>query len=261
LGRGSSQRAPLEPELDEEAIASFLERDPGWAAYLLADLCAPMREHTRYFMHRDEALVCLHQPPEWSVVSSMGAAAGVAALLDAAPLPTPTALVAELGHRDVLEARYRASSWDRMVRMALPSPPGPAAPSDARLLSLPDLPALASLLARREGFAPFTAEMLRHGVYAGVRAGGELVAVAGTHVVAAERGVAALGNVFTAPEARGRGLARAATAAVIEELVARGCDRVVLNVAADNEAALRLYRRLGFVTACEFWEVPEATRR
>jgi ribosomal protein S18 acetylase RimI-like enzyme len=254
---GARGAAPLIGSPSDEAVAAFLERDVAWGAYLLADLCPPMREHARFYL-ADDGLVCVYEPPEFRVVCTAGA---LGAWLDACPLPTSTALVVELAHRAIFDARYDVPRWDPMRRMVLARPPTVAAWDDARLLAMPDLPALTSLLGSREGFAPFTADMLRHGVYAGVRVGGELVAVAGTHVVAPERRVAALGNVFTAPDARGRGLAAAATALVIEELYARGCDRIVLNVAADNDTATRLYGRLGFEVACDFWEAPEAIRR
>ncbi|MEO0883096.1 MAG: GNAT family N-acetyltransferase [Pseudomonadota bacterium] len=48
------------------------------------------------------------------------------------------------------------------------------------------------------------------------------------------------------PDARRRGLARALLANGEQHLAARGCTRLFLEVAADNEAALALYRQLDF---------------
>jgi ribosomal-protein-alanine N-acetyltransferase len=50
------------------------------------------------------------------------------------------------------------------------------------------------------------------------------------------------------PAARRRGIAQALIADLFARTVAAGAGRVVLEVAADNEPALRLYRRLGFRT-------------
>src|SRR5438270_173437 len=73
-----------------------------------------------------------------------------------------------------------------------------------------------------------------------------LVAAAGTHVVARRYGIAAVGNVYTRPEARGRGYGAATTARVVADLLAVGMREVILNVAAGNEPARRIYARLGF---------------
>ena len=50
----------------------------------------------------------------------------------------------------------------------------------------------------------------------------DIVAVAGTHVVSDVARVAALGNVHTRSDVRGRGLAQAVTQAVCGELQSRG---------------------------------------
>jgi ribosomal protein S18 acetylase RimI-like enzyme len=58
--------------------------------------------------------------------------------------------------------------------------------------------------------------------------------------------VAAVGNVFTDPAARGRGLGSRVTAAVVHELVEMKISTIVLNVAMHNQAAVRVYQKLGF---------------
>jgi GNAT superfamily N-acetyltransferase len=52
--------------------------------------------------------------------------------------------------------------------------------------------------------------------------------------------------MYVAPRARGRGVADLLVGAVLEEALARGRRRVVLEVTSNNEPALRLYRRRGF---------------
>ena len=49
-------------------------------------------------------------------------------------------------------------------------------------------------------------------------------------------------------DARGAGLGRALTEAVMERAAARGCCRVELDVNSENTSALSLYRSLGFET-------------
>ncbi|MDQ6747948.1 MAG: GNAT family N-acetyltransferase, partial [Candidatus Dormibacteraeota bacterium] len=87
---------------------------------------------------------------------------------------------------------------------------------------------------------------LSQGIYHGVFAGKELVAAAGTHALSLEHGVGAIGNVLTHASHRGKGLASTTTTSVAEELFARGCEEVVLNVRQGNDIALDTYHKLGF---------------
>ena len=54
-----------------------------------------------------------------------------------------------------------------------------------------------------------------------------------------------LEDLYVAAAARGAGLGRALTEAVIERAAARGCRRVELDVNTENPAAMALYRSLG----------------
>ncbi|WP_225853442.1 GNAT family N-acetyltransferase [Micromonospora sp. AMSO1212t] len=95
--------------------------------------------------------------------------------------------------------------------------------------------------------------MLGTGQYVGGRERGRLGAVAGVHVFAPRWRVAALGNVTTHPDVRGRGLGAGVVAALCAGLRA-SVDHVTLNVRADNAAAVRLYERLGFSRVAGFTE-------
>ena len=57
-----------------------------------------------------------------------------------------------------------------------------------------------------------------------------------------------LEDLYVRPEARGSGLGRALTQAVIDRATTRGCRRVELDVNSENPAAMALYRSLGFDT-------------
>jgi ribosomal protein S18 acetylase RimI-like enzyme len=56
-------------------------------------------------------------------------------------------------------------------------------------------------------------------------------------------------DVFTAPAARGRGLARSLCRHLLAEAAGRGARTAYLQVEADNDAARAVYRRLGFIDA------------
>lgn len=57
-----------------------------------------------------------------------------------------------------------------------------------------------------------------------------------------------LEDLYVSARARGRGVGRALTQAVIDRATARGCRRVELDVNSENAAAQALYRSLGFDT-------------
>ena len=100
----------------------------------------------------------------------------------------------------------------------------------------------------------FFAPMLEQGVFFGIREKNDLVAVAGTHLVAPPEGVAAVGNIYTRRDCRGHGLAARVTSAVVSELLSMNIDVVALNVNQQNVSAIRVYERLGFAMHGEFTE-------
>ena len=55
-----------------------------------------------------------------------------------------------------------------------------------------------------------------------------------------------LEDLFVSEAARGKGVGAALVEAAIERARVRGCRRIELDTAEDNESALRLYTRLGF---------------
>jgi len=91
----------------------------------------------------------------------------------------------------------------------------------------------------------WTPKALNFGPYYGVYYGENLVSIAGVHF--STRWSAEIGNVVTHPKHRRSNLAYATTRAVAEAL-RKTTDTIFLCVMADNEPALRLYQKMGFVT-------------
>ena len=99
----------------------------------------------------------------------------------------------------------------------------------------------------------FDSRMLETGQYFGIRMNGALLAVGGIHVYSPEYRVAALGNITTHPNHRGRGYGRAVSARLCRSLL-QSVDHIGLNVKADNRPAIRCYEGLGFEKAAEYGE-------
>jgi GNAT superfamily N-acetyltransferase len=251
----------MPPLTDRAVIRGLLNADRPWAVYALGDLAPALFARCAWFSLREEmsALVLLYRGFTPPVLFTLG---------EPAVLP---ALLAEIGDVPqmylhvrpevvpLLETRYRVADPKAMWRMILdPAKHRPPDPGGTAPLGPADLDALQRLYADGEpaGEQPgfFSPAMLGKGVYFGAWEGDELVAAAGTHLVAEAEGVAAVGNVYTRRDRRGRGLAARATGAVVAELLRRQVRTVALNVSQENAAAARVYERLGFGRYCPFIE-------
>ncbi|MBN2593814.1 MAG: GNAT family N-acetyltransferase [Sedimentisphaerales bacterium] len=100
----------------------------------------------------------------------------------------------------------------------------------------------------------FDARTLQTGQYFGLRLKNRLVSVAGIHVYSEKYKVAALGNIVTHPDYRGKGFGTAVTARLCQSL-AEHVDNIGLNVKANNTAAIAMYRKLGFEIVGVYFEL------
>ncbi len=244
----------MSPEVRERAERA-LEHDRIWSAYALADLDPPHAAHAAW-LAGEQAVVLTYAGFDPPVLFAAGAPEEVRLLFEQIP-PGRYLFTLMPTHRALLEERILNSHETIMWRMTLrPEAFDPSLAQGAQRLTLDDLPELEALFGtgpdRPDAFDP---GQLADEAFFGIRHGTQLVSAAGTHVVSALRGVAAVGNVFTHPAHRGRGLATRTTAAVVQALLQRpGLRTIVLNVARENAAALRCYQRLGFWPFCGYHE-------
>lgn len=248
---------------DPSDIRARLERDRIWSAFSMADLDEPYAAHAHWFGDADPAALVLvyaaFQPPIVYMQGESDACARILGQDDVVRLTGAGWLNVLPAHREAVSGQFASFAARRMVRMVLAPESfrpvthlpvvrlGPADLSDLQALYADDRPAF------------FVPSQLADGIYYAVREEGRLVSVAGTHVLSEGGRVGALGNVYTRPACRGRGLAAAATSAVCAELLARGITTIVLNIIATNDPARRVYERLGFSEYC-IYEEGEARR-
>ena len=116
--------------------------------------------------------------------------------------------------------------------------------TEARIerLTEEDVPAMVAL-ARLTKPGPFASRTPNLGDFWGVKEDGVLVAMAGERMK--QPGYTELSGVCSHPAARGRGLARALSAAVARRIFERG-EQPYLHAYATNVPAIRLYESLGF---------------
>jgi ribosomal protein S18 acetylase RimI-like enzyme len=234
---------------DPDRIRTILNQDRVWGVYALGDLSPRMFGKTQWFS--PDLTLVLHDYGT-SILFAMGTG-GVREALEHVTWPVHLQVqgdaLEEVGRHATLDATK--TMWRMGWSGGLPAPA-----SGAARLGASDADALTRLYADGDatGEAPdfFYPSMLTDGVFFGVYEGDALVAAAGTHLVSREEDAAAIGNIYTRRDRRGRGLGRIVTSAVVEALT--GITTVGLNVRADNLAAIRLYESLGFVRHCRFYE-------
>jgi ribosomal protein S18 acetylase RimI-like enzyme len=151
---------------------------------------------------------------------------------------------------------YRVESHGRFHKMGLIDDSLLAAvdATEAVALTVADTPELLALYGASYPGNWFVPRMLQTGFYFGVRRGGKLLSVAGVHVYSPPYRVAALGNITTRPDVRGKGLATLATARLCQELRRAGIESIGLNVKAENRSAVACYERLGFQHVADYGE-------
>jgi ribosomal protein S18 acetylase RimI-like enzyme len=251
---------------DRDVIAEFCRRRPAVHAYSLGDLDDFFWPQTRWLGWEGiaglEQLVLLYDEPDPPVLLALAEppAESMSALLATVEGDLPQSIYAHL----------TPGLLDPLAPVLVPAAPpvehrklGLADPSRLRgdddgvvALGPEDLDEVVAFYERAYPGTWFEPRMLETRRYVGIRDQSGLVCVAGVHVWSPAWRVAALGNVATLPEARGRGLATAACASLCRLLLDDGIDVIALNVRADNLAAIRAYEKLGFAHAADYVEVP-----
>ncbi|GAC1666194.1 MAG: hypothetical protein NVS9B8_07520 [Candidatus Limnocylindrales bacterium] len=241
---------------DRAELRSFLEADRLLAAYAICDLEDREFARTRWGgAFEGERLVAVAL--EYSGLTPqplfvMGRSDGIEAILRDVVRPRAAYIAGLPEVLPSVEAVYRLDDGPQMVRMWVDRARFQPYPADVRKLLPSEIGELNRLY--QLGFGSWLpSSSIADGVYYGIRAGGRLVAAAGTHVISRQARLAVVGNVLTHLDYRGRGFATAVTGAVTAELL-RSCDEVVLNVRSDNPPALQAYRRLGYIEHVRFEE-------
>jgi ribosomal protein S18 acetylase RimI-like enzyme len=236
---------------DKSEIRRRLNIDREWSLYALADLDDGMFEHCDWWAS-GESLALVFGALEIQPIFVLGDAESTRQLL--AALPVSAGYLNLKPHQlEAAKDLYRYRELHQMQRMFLEDLNGPSGAAEP--LTANDRDQVERLYASGDGggiaFAPF---QLDTGFFRGVWRSGELVSVAGVHVVSHNESVAGVGNIFTRPDCRGQGLAQIVTSAVALALQQAGIRTIGLNVEHTNTTALRVYERVGFRAHLTYFE-------
>lgn len=275
-------------------VERILFADPIWAAYAIADLQPEMAGDCRWLTAggagggagggarggardgardgagdgaRGDALALIYRGLQPPILLTVGDAASLGDLLERSRAELPPAVYASIRseHLPVVSRFYDLSADTRpMWRMVLADPQAvvnAAAKthvSTARPVRLAGVQTddVLRLLAHGGPFSPdaFSPAQIDQGVFFGLYAGDDLLAVGGTHIVDRSAAIGAIGNMYTRPDARRRGHSAAILSAVAGELLRQGITTIVLNVDQRNAGAQALYLTHGFVVHTPYIE-------
>ncbi len=246
----------VQETVDRAMLRAFLETDRLYAAYALCDLDDREFVRTRWGVAfaggRPISVVLQYAGYSPQPIFVMGENDGIEAVLANVIKPRTAYVAARREHLEAISASYRVDPGPAMQRMWVDAAHFRPFPADVERLLPVEIGELNRLY--QLGFAAWLpASAIADGLYYGIRVGGRLASAAGTHVISSAARLAVVGNVMTHADYRGRGYATAVTSAVTAELLGF-CDRVVLNVRADNPPALAAYRRLGYQIHVTFEE-------
>lgn len=246
--------------LDTAAVEAFLRRAPYLHNYELGDLDPREASHVTWIASEPiDAVALLYTglaiPTVLALADGNQAALHRLLVRNAEALPARFYAHLSPGLESALAPRFGAEPLGLHYKMGLDAPLAEDADADAGAVRLTsrDADEVVAFYAASYPTGYFEPVNLERGPYVAVRDDRGIVAIAGVHVYSPTVRVASLGNVATRPNARGRGHARRATAALCR-LLAREVDLISLNVLADNPAAIACYRRLGFSVRHEFNE-------
>jgi ribosomal protein S18 acetylase RimI-like enzyme len=248
---------------DKAMIADFLRQHVDLNVYALGDLDEFFWPSTTWYGLIEggelRQVVLVYAQPELPVLLALSADASpyTARLLQAIGYLLPRRVYAHLTDdaAAVLADSYAMRSDGSYYKMALTDYKclDRLDTSSVVQLSPADLPAIQALYRASYPGNWFDPRMLETGCYYGIWQDSALLSIAGIHVYSPQYRVAALGNITTHPEQRGRGLARITTAKLCQTMRST-INHISLNVSVENATAIACYRQLGFVPIATYGE-------
>ncbi len=255
---------PPQPCSDKTLLEGYLRRYAHLNYYHLGDLDDFFWPDTRWYTLQEgieiSAVVLLYTAVEPVVLLAIlnDNQESLSALLEGLMPSLPSQVYAHLspGLEELFREKYRLEHRGEHYKMTLTDPGALGEIDTSQVLGLTtaDLPRLEALYAASYPGNWFNPRMLKTGQYVGIEDDGQkLLCAAGVHVYSPAYRVAALGNITTLPELRGRGLATSATAGLCKQLL-HTVDVIGLNVRTDNHGAIRTYQKTGFKVAGTYHE-------
>lgn len=258
-GQASGAIFTVERVRDPAALRPLFEDDAAYSAYAIAQLDPQLFGANEWLLSRSDsgrqALLVHSRSGLGNALFATGDPQALDVTLSLHPGARFSFGSLRVEHRPVVEKYFILTRPQIMTRMQITAQTFQPVEGSVLRLGRTELADVNHLYSIEGGPAAYRESHLVDGAYYGVFVGGDLVSIAGTHVVSRTERTAVVGNVFTHPRYRGRGLATVATSAVTSELLSY-CDLVVLTVETKNDPAVAIYVKLGYQAVCSLHETP-----
>jgi ribosomal protein S18 acetylase RimI-like enzyme len=247
--------------LDKNEIYSFLSKNPDLNLYTIGDLDDFYWPHTTWFAVYDkneiQAIALLYSgisPSTFLLFNDKASYYSSELIKYVKPhLPYKFNVHLSQGLIDLFGRNNIIEDYGQNYRMILTRDPENIPGDNIRNLKMSDLDNIYNLYNKSYPFNWFDRRMLETGKYFGYYNEGMLVGIAGIHVYSGHYGIAALGNIATHPDFRGRRIAYKLTSYLCNDLK-KTINIIGLNVKTDNLPAIKCYENIGFEIRSTFDE-------
>jgi GNAT superfamily N-acetyltransferase len=238
---------------NKKEIYSFLSRNKGLYLYLIGDLDDFFWPHTTwyavYVKGEIEAVALLYTgmtPVTLLVFHENDLTYPKELIMDLLPeLPQEFNVHLSPGLLDSFGKENIIRNYGRNHRMILAKDPIQISDNKIRRLEMNDIGVIEEFYSLSYPANWFDGRMLETGKYFGYFDHDILAGVAGIHVYSPEYRIAALGNIATHPDFRGKKIAYKLTSALCYDL-RNNTETIGLNVSSGNLAAIKCYENAGF---------------
>jgi GNAT superfamily N-acetyltransferase len=238
---------------DKNSILSYLKKNAGLQIYSIGDLDNFFWPKTIWFALRDadaiQSIALLYVGMDMPTLLSFyeGESCFSCQLIERIRHLLPVKFNAHLspGLLDIFGRQNIIDYYGLNCKMVLKKAVHEPNDKNIRKLSFDDLSIIKDFFAVSYPKNWFDSRMLETGKYYGYFINDKLVGVSGIHVFSEEYKVAALGNIATHPDHRGKQIGYKLTSALCFDLQ-KCVDIIGLNVKSDNDHAIKCYKKIGF---------------
>ncbi len=246
---------------EKETILRFLSKEPELQLYLIGDLDDFFWPHTTWYALSDndeiKAIGLLYSgmnPPTFLLFQGK-IEEYASELIRTLKSELPERFYVHLspGLLDVFGRQNVIEDYGQNIRMILKHDPVVVADENIRNLTTSDLDQINEFYKKSYPSNWFDKRMLETGKYYGYFIDERLKGIAGVHVYSKQYRIAALGNIATDPDFRGRKIANKLTSFLCNDLK-EDIDIIGLNVKSNNVPAIKCYENIGFEIICRYDE-------
>jgi predicted GNAT family N-acyltransferase len=254
MNKGTLPIKQIIPTRDRKLVSDTLSLDRVWASEALKHLDDALWPLSSWYVYSDGnhlGLILLNA----SSVFLMGDPRCLAQMMDAPWLPKKIFVESPTSCVGILKSLYDFDSALVMHKMALKHFRANTFTihPEVRPLRASDFPQARDLYVRNMG-GHFTLDQFQNNFYFGTEQNGNLVSMSGTASLCPDYCTATIGSVVTDAAHRNKGYATSELVLLCQQLLTDNYHCITIKVNRGNVSATALYRRIGFIKSCDYFE-------